>query len=257
MLNVSLIQSELIWGNVEENLSHFSQILKPLKGKTDLIILPEMFTSGFMMDSKKDIAPYKDDTLKWMADQSLKLGAVLLGSIIVCIEGHYYNRLYALDGEKVICSYDKRHLFRMGQEDQHFTAGEKREIFTIGKWRICPLICYDLRFPVWSRGVNEYDLLIYTANWPQARADVWNTLLKARAIENQVFVAGVNRVGEDGMNLKYSGNSAIYDAKGKPVGKCNDFKTEILTLELFLSDLKTFRSKFPVHLDADFFHVKM
>ncbi|RUT79050.1 amidohydrolase [Ancylomarina longa] len=255
MLRISLIQSEIFWNDVEVNLLHFSEILCPLKGNSDLIILPEMFTSGFMMDRKDEIAPYADKTLKWMTNQSLELGTVLVGSIIVCEDTQYYNRLYAIGNGKIICSYDKRHLFRMGEENHHFQSGSKREIFTIGKWRICPLICYDLRFPVWSRGVNEYDLLIYVANWPEARTEVWNTLLKARAIENQAFVAGVNRVGLDGMKLKYSGSSSIFDAKGKLLGKCNDFKNEILNLELSLSDLKSFRQKFPVHLDADSFQI--
>lgn len=254
-LKVSLAQVDLLWGKVEENLERISHLLSPLKNQTDLILLPEMFSSGFMMKKKQLIAPKAQITLDWMMQQAKDLDAAILGSIIVEEEGTYFNRLYCVDADEILCSYDKRHLFRMGEEDLHFSSGTHRLIFTLGKWRICPLVCYDLRFPVWSRNKNEYDLLLYVANWPDVRRDVWNTLLKARAIENQCFVVGVNRIGQDTSGLYYAGDSAFYDAKGKSAGRCTDYQEEIKTLELKLEDLEHFRDKFPVHLDADSFQI--
>jgi predicted amidohydrolase len=254
-LRVSIVQSDLVWGDVQENLDRFSKKLQDLKGITDLVILPEMFTSGFMMEGKGHIAKHAYNTFKWMHDQAKELDVVIVGSIIVREEYKYYNRLYCVDKNGYRIKYDKRHLFRMGDEHNHFQVGNERVIFNIGKWRICPLVCYDLRFPVWSRGNNEYDLLLYVANWPEPRRDVWNTLLKARAIENQAYTIGVNRVGEDGMNLSYSGDSCLFDAKGKLLGKCEDYKSEIQTFTISLNQLNDFRAKFPVYLDADSFQI--
>ncbi len=254
-LKVSLVQLELVWGNVDENLKRISKILSPMKNQTDLIVLPEMFSSGFMMEKKNLISPKSTMTLDWMKNQAKELNVALLGSIIVEEDGKYFNRLYCVDSEKVICSYNKRHLFRMGEEHKHFSNGNEQIVFNLGKWRIRPLVCYDLRFPVWSRNRNNYDVLLYVANWPEARREVWNTLLKARAIENQSFVLGVNRVGTDGLGLSYSGDSSVFDAKGKLIGKCTDYEEEIITLQLKLDELNDFRKKFPVHFDADSFQI--
>jgi len=254
-LRVSLVQLNLEWGNVEANLQRVSHLISSLKNQSDLIILPEMFTSGFMMENKEQIAPKAQMTLDWMKNQANELNAAILGSIIEEENGKYYNRLHCVDGENILCSYDKRHLFRMGEEHHHFSEGSTGPVFKIGKWRIRPLVCYDLRFPVWSRNQNDYDVLVYVANWPESRRDVWNTLLKARAIENQAFVVGVNRVGTDGIGINYAGDSSIFDAKGKEVGKCTDYKDEIITLRLELDNLQEFRNKFPVYLDADSFEI--
>ncbi|NOU61428.1 amidohydrolase [Marinifilum caeruleilacunae] len=254
-LNVSLVQTELIWGNVEDNLAHFSKLIADAKLKTDLLVLPEMFTSGFLMDKKEEIAPFEEISVNWMQEKASQLGAVVVGSIIVNDEGDFFNRLFVVNAKGLMGTYDKRHLFRMGEEQNHFKAGTERLIFEIGKWRICPLVCYDLRFPVWSRGNNDYDLLLYVANWPEARREVWNTLLKARAIENQAYTAGVNRIGADGMNLSYSGDSSLFDAKGKLLVKCEDHQSEIQTYSISLNDLNQFRDKFPVFLDADSFQI--
>lgn len=255
ILRVSLVQLDLEWGNVELNLQKIAQRISCLKNKTDLIVLPEMFSSGFMMENKDQIAPKAQLTISWMKEQAKDINASIIGSIIVEQEGAFYNRLYCVDGDGIVCSYDKRHLFRMGKEHQHFKGGDDRVIFTIGKWRIRPLVCYDLRFPVWSRSQNDYDLLLYVANWPEARKDVWSTLLKARAIENQSFVLGVNRIGHDGMGLSYVGGSVLYDSKGIEIGKCVDYKEDIQTYNLSLEELNGFRTKFPVHLDADSFQI--
>lgn len=253
ILRVSLVQSELSWGDVDANLSKFNKLLAPLKNKTDLIVLPEMFTSGFLMKDKENIAVHASRTFDWMKMLAMELDSVITGSIIVEEDNRFYNRLLCVNKDGLMAQYDKRHLFRMGDEQNHFEGGKKREVFKIGKWRICPLICYDLRFPVWSRNRNEYDLLLYVANWPEARKEVWNTLLKARAIENQSYVVGVNRVGTDGMNLSYSGGTMAIDAYGKPVECCEDHKEQVLTVSLSLDALMKFRQKFPVLDDGDHF----
>jgi predicted amidohydrolase len=254
-LRVSIVQYDIVWGEVKQNLLRLDKILSSAKGKTDLLILPEMFTSGFMMKQKAEIAPQAYTSIEWMKEQSIKLGAAIIGSIIVEENGNYYNRVYCFyEGDK-IAQYDKRHLFRMGNEHEHFAAGNQRCVFNLKGWRICPMICYDLRFPVWSRNKNEYDLLLYMANWPKPRREVWNVLLKARAIENQAYAVGVNRVGEDGMNLSYTGDSAIIDAKGKLLLEAEIAKEQLLTFELIKKDLDQFREKFPVHFDSDDFKI--
>ncbi|MGQ1911323.1 amidohydrolase [Marinifilum sp. RC60d5] len=256
LLKICLVQTKLVWGDVEANLNHFSNLFHELKESPDLLVLPEMFTSGFLMENKEAIAQKANYTLAWMKNQATKLEAVVLGSIIVKENTDYFNRLYVIDSSGVICTYDKRHLFRMGEEHLHFAAGNQRSIFKIGKWRICPLICYDLRFPVWSRNSNEYDLLIYVANWPSARRAVWNTLLQARAIENQSYVVGVNRVGSDAQNLTYTGDSCLIDAKGKILQKAKENESEIIFCVIDRKELNDFRMKFPVLFDADLFQIE-
>lgn len=253
LLRVSMIQANLIWGDVHANLEKFESMLLPLQGCSDLIVLPEMFTSGFSIEGKERVAQYSQYTREWMHNMAHSTGAFLLGSIVESEGNNYFNRLFVI-GPKGECQwYDKRHLFRMGQEDKHFEAGKNLIIADIKGWRIRPLICYDLRFPVWSRNRNDYDLLIYVANWPESRRDVWQTLLKARAIENQACVVGVNRVGEDGMHLKYGGDSVALDAKGNMVGLCRNYKEEIVTVTFSMSKLSEFRTKFQVGQDADSF----
>lgn len=255
VLRLSLVQSNLTWGDVNENLKQFSQQIAPLKDKSDLIVLPEMFTSGFMMSEKDEIAFYADITIAWMCEQARYLNAHIMGSFLVCEANLYYNRMHTISPNGDIFTYDKRHLFRMGNEHKHFEAGKEKGIVNIGAWRIRPLVCYDLRFPIWSRNQEDYDLLVCVANWPAVRRNVWDTLLKARAIENQAYVAGVNRVGKDGMGLTHSGGTCVIDAKGDVLTKCKDDTNEIQTKHLFLDDLRDLREKFPVYLDADAFEI--
>ena len=257
ILRLSLIQSHLHWGDVKANLQHFTETLSVLKNKTDLIVLPEMFSSGFMMSGKEEIASHTDTAIAWMTEQAEVLNAHIMGSLIVKEQDAFYNRMYTVSPQGDVSTYDKRHLFRMGNEHEHFDAGKLKGIVKIGEWRIRPIVCYDLRFPVWIRNQQDYDLLVCVANWPDARRDVWNTLLKSRAIDNQSFVAGVNRVGTDGMDLNYAGDSSLFDARGRVLAKCEDYKDDIQTVSLSWKDLQSFRTKFPVYLDADDFEIKL
>lgn len=260
-LNVTYIQSELYWEDVDKNLSHFSEKINTLKEPTDLIILPEMFTTGFSMNSKQLAEKEDGKTLQWLRQQSASNDALIIGSIIIAENNLYYNRLIAMYPDGTYNTYDKRHLFRMAQEDHHYASGSKRLIITHKGWRICPLICYDLRFPVWSRNNNGknndtvYDCLIYIANWPKPRNDAWKKLLWARAIENQAYVVGVNRVGNDGKKINYSGDSMVVDPKGVPISKATPNKSELITATLDWDVLDAFREKFPVKLDADNFEI--
>ena len=220
---------------------------------TDLIILPEMFNSGFTMNVAKVAEPMNLTTTRWLKQMAAQTGAVITGSFIVKEGGNYYNRLLWVEPNGEIETYDKRHLFRMAKENDVFSGGEKKLIKSIKGWKICPLICYDLRFPVWSRNINlDYDLLIYVANWPKVRMYPWDSLLVARAIENQSYVVGVNRVGEDGNSVPHSGNSTVIDFAGKVLAKEID-KEIILHYTLEKSPLDEFRQRFPAYLDADGF----
>ena len=266
-LSVTIIQTDLFWENSTANLANLEEKIAQISLITDLIILPEMFTTGFTMNAKSVAEPMNYITFKWLKQQAKRTQAVITGSFIVKEGGHFFNRLIWMRPDGSFETYDKRHLFRMGEEDKTFTAGKKRLIVELKGWRICPLICYDLRFPVWSRNnilknseprtLNpelSYDLLIYVANWPRVRSQVWDTLLKARAIENQSYCIGVNRVGKDGMGLDYSGNSAIIDFKGNQLFFQND--SEVIHNQILSKKkLEDFRNKFPAYLDADGFEI--
>ena len=255
-LKITIIQSELHWENVEENLAMFAKKIEAINEQTDIVVLPEMFTTGFSMESVKLAEKMDGKSVKWMKQLAVKKNVVVTGSLIIEEEGNYYNRLIWAQPDETILTYDKRHLFRMAEEDKHFTAGEDRLIVEWKGWKICPLICYDLRFPVWSRNsLPAFDCLIYIANWPEARKEPWNKLLEARAIENQVYVVGVNRVGVDGKEISYSGNSAVIDPKGNAISDITPELNEVITIELNKTDLEDFREKFPVGLDADDFEV--
>lgn len=252
-LKITLIQTNLHWEEPTANLAMLEEKIFGIAESTDLIILPEMFNSGFTMNASKVAEPMNLTTTRWMKQMAAQTGAVITGSFIVKEGENYYNRLLWVEPKGEIDFYDKRHLFRMAKENDVFSEGKKRLIKTIKGWKVCPLICYDLRFPVWSRNVHlDYDLLIYVANWPKVRMYPWDSLLVARAIENQSYVVGVNRVGEDGNGFPHSGNSAIIDFTGKVLDQAIDHET-ILSYTLEKTPLDEFRQKFPAYLDADGF----
>jgi omega-amidase len=229
-------------------------LLAPLTGRTDLIVLPETFTTGFSMEVGQLGEAADGPSVAWLREQAVALDAVVTGSVITQERDRYYNRLLWASPSGELRHYDKRHLFRMGHEHQHFTPG--REAWSV-PWRgmrVCPLVCYDLRFPVYSRRrpALEYDLLIYVANWPAARAQAWRQLLPARAIENQAFVVGVNRVGADGRGVAYAGDSVALDFLGNALTDLGALPG-VTTVELDMAALAAFRQRFPAHLDADAF----
>lgn len=252
---ISCIQTDLAWENIDQNLKHFEDKLKQLPRESEMVILPEMFTTGFSMNSKQLAEEMTGKSFQWMKTQAKKINKIILGSIIVKENENFYNRCITMFPDGNFYTYDKGHLFRMEREHIDFTKGDKRTIFKHNEWRICPLICYDLRFPVWSRNQNDYDLLIYIASWPESRREVWNTLLKARAIENQAYVVGVNRIGKDGTGISYSGDTMIIDPKGRIIKKAKDYEDEIISAGLSLNELNRFKDKFPVFLDADDFKI--
>jgi omega-amidase len=251
---ISIVQQPLVWQDAEANRAHFTAVLAPLAGTTDLVVLPEMFTTGFTMKPEDFAEPADGETRAWLLQQAAALDAAVGGSVAVNDNGRYFNRfMLALPGGPTYW-YDKRHLFRMGGEHRHYSGGSHALIVEWRGIRLCPLVCYDLRFPVWSRRRPEleYDLAIYSANWPAARRYAWSTLLRARAIENQAFVAGVNRVGDDGKGVAHTGDSVVLDFTGQPLVELND-QPHVVTLPLDLDALRAWRDKFPAQLDADAF----
>jgi predicted amidohydrolase len=250
-LHLSIIQSEIFWEDINKNLGHLDALLSQVPSSTDLILLPEMFTTGFSMNICNLAEDIDGKTLKWMQTTAIKKNAAISGSIIFEEKEKYYNRLFWVNPDGKYFIYNKRHLFHNGNEDKFYERGYERLIVNFRGWRICPLICYDLRFPVWSRNNNAFDLLLYVANWPAARNHVWNILLRARAIENQCFVAGTNRVGRDGENIHYIGESCVIHPKGYPLVLSHEPVEQILNCTLSLKDMQDFRMKFPVLNDAD------
>ncbi|MFT5997707.1 MAG: omega-amidase [Neolewinella sp.] len=210
-LNVTLLQSTIAWQNPAANLQHYAALMEQIDGPTDLIILPEMFTTGFTMDPYSNAEGMDGLGVQWLTEQAAERNAVITGSLVIEEAGKFYNRLIWMQPDGAYQTYDKRHLFAMAGEHEHYEAGRERLVVKHKGWRICPMVCYDLRFPVWTRNNDAYDLLIYTANWPNKRSYDWNTLLKARAIENQCYVVGVNRVGTDVNGHEYNGDSCVID----------------------------------------------
>ncbi|MGB0466533.1 MAG: amidohydrolase [Pontibacterium sp.] len=256
-LKVTLVQADLAWQQPALNRQHFESVFNQLEGKTDLIILPEMFTTGFTMAPESQAEPEQGETCQWLKEQAVKTGAAIMGSVVTaCAEG-YRNRLLFTTPEGEQWHYDKRHLFRMGGEHNHYQPGTERVIFEYQGWRILPQICYDLRFPVFSRNQNEYDLLVYVANWPEVRRNAWRTLLQARAIENLCYVAGVNRVGTDGSGLAYSGDSLLVGFKGDCLIDKAPSQVFTETFSLSYETLAQFREQFPAWRDADEFELKL
>jgi predicted amidohydrolase len=253
-LRVALIQQPLVWQDAATNRERFEALLLPLAGRTDLVVLPETFTTGFSMEVARLAEPAGGPTTQWLTRLAGVLDAAVTGSVITCDGGNYYNRLLWTSPAGEVRHYDKRHLFRMGREQEHFTAGRSACSVAWRGFRICPLVCYDLRFPVFSRRRPEleYEVLLYVANWPAVRADAWRQLLRARAIENQAYVLGVNRVGSDGHGVAHAGDSAAIDFLGRTLVSGGEVPV-VLSVELGLAPLVAFREKFPAHLDADRF----
>jgi predicted amidohydrolase len=249
-LKITIIQPDIIWENSRANLDKYLELIDKTES-TDVIILPEMFTTGFSMNPKNLSETMDGISVSWMKKVAKEKNAAVVGSLIIEEGNRFYNRALWILPNGEIEKYDKRHLFSMGQETDHFSAGTEKIIVEYKGWRFCPLICYDLRFPVWSRNNNEYDVLIYLANWPAARHLVWKNLLTARAIENQSYCIGVNRTGTDGTGLNYAGDSVLVSPKGftEYLGD----KETIKTFEISYSELQTFRNNFPVLNDGDNF----
>ena len=254
-LNIALIQSHLVWENPEQNRINFTNKISAILEPVDLIILPEMFTTGFTMNATQVAETMIGDTVSWMQQLAKQKNAAITGSLVIEEDDSFYNRLLVVFPEGKIEHYDKKHTFTLAGEDQIYTAGKKQLLVDYKGWKICPLVCYDLRFPVWARNTQDYDVLLYVANWPKVRIAAWNTLLKARAIENMSYCIGVNRVGKDGNNFEYSGNSAAYDVIGNRLDSIAENKevTQIITLEK--QHIETYRKKLGFLKDRDPFNL--
>ena len=256
-LKVTIVQTNLAWENVDANLSSFSQKLESLEpSSTDLIVLPEMFSTGFTMNASAVAEPMNGKAVEWMAKIAAQKNAVITGSCIIKDDGKFYNRLIWMRPDGTYEYYNKRHTFRMAEENKTYASGDKKLIVELAGWKICPLVCYDLRFPVWSRNTGNYDCLIYVANWPERRSYAWRHLLIGRAIENQSYVVGVNRIGKDGKDIDYSGYSVVLNAKGEPISNTKPNTESIETVSLSYQELENYRKEFPVSLDADKFSVE-
>ena len=216
-IKIALVQSPLIWEDPVENRKSLSKIIDHISFGVDVIVLPEMFTTGFTMSPSTISQTEGEKSVQWMKDQAERKNAALIGSMVFYEAGHYYNRLWFVEPDGKASSYDKRHTFTFAGEDKVYASGKKRLLIDFRGFRFCPLICYDLRFPVWARNTENYDLLVYVANWPEKRIDAWDALLKARAIENMAYVIGVNRVGTDYNGHNYVGHSAVYNVLGEPL----------------------------------------
>ncbi|HNC77536.1 MAG: amidohydrolase [Pseudomonadales bacterium] len=249
-LTLALVQADLAWHDIEANLAHFDQLLAPLAA-VDLIVLPEMFTTGFTMASQQQAEPMAGRGIAWLRTTAQARNAVVCGSLAIEEQGLCYNRFVWATPDGALHHYDKRHCFRMAGEHHHYRSGESAVVMSLNGFRIRPIICYDLRFPVWCRNRDDYDLLLCVANWPAARSSAWQRLLPARAIENLSYVAAVNRVGQDGKGHAYSGDSALYDWLGEPLLAAAPGEEALLTATLDLAALQRFRAGFPAHLDAD------
>lgn len=256
-LHLTLIQSNLYWESPDANLAMFEEKIWQFDKTGDLIILPEMFNSGFTMNAEAMGEPMNYKTFRWMKQMSKQTGSVITGSFIVKEGQKYFNRLIWMQPDGNYDFYDKRHLFRMAGEHNTFSPGSNKLVKTIKGWKVALFICYDLRFPVWSRNKNnEYDLAIYIANWPTARSIAWKKLLPARAIENLCYVAGVNRIGTDNNSISYSGDSGIFDFKGENLVNLYEKETSA-TFTLEKDKLISFRKEFPANQDADDFFINI
>ncbi len=253
-ITVSVVQDDMDWQDPAAARARYDHHLEKL-GKTDLVVLPEMFSTGFYLEPWHCFETMEGETVAWMRERSAEVGAVITGSLVMKAGEEYRNRMIWARPDGSMDWYDKRHLFRFGGEHHHFTGGKDRVVMHLGGWRVALFVCYDLRFPVFSRNRADYDLALYVANWPDARQYAWDTLVRARAIENQAYVAGCNRLGADRTGNTFSGGSAILDFLGKPLVDCGD-RAMVATHALSMSSLLEFREHFPASMDADDFTLK-
>jgi omega-amidase len=256
-MKITIVQPATVWENKPSNFKNIDQLIRNHFGKTDLVVLPEMFTIGFTLNAEKFAEDTDGETFRWMTNLSQKGNFAVCGSMIIRSADKYFNRFAFVTPQKECFFYDKHHLFSLANENEIFARGISRQIFKYNGFRFIPLICYDLRFPVWSRNRGDYDVMICVASWPDVRRVAWNSLLKARAIENQCYVVGVNRTGIDNEGLKYAGDSVVIDPLGKILGKVNDYEEGLTTVEISLPDLQNFREKFPFWKDADNFSLNI
>lgn len=254
-LKISVVQTDNIWENIDANLLSLTEKLKVVSEDTDMIVLPELFSTGFTMQAQHVAETMDGKAVAWMKASATEKQSLVIGSLLISDLGSYYNRLIVAFPNGSIRYYDKRHLFSFAGEDKVFKAGSERLVFEYKGLKICPLICYDLRFPVWARNTEEIDVLIFVANWPNARMLAWDTLLKARAIENLCYVVGVNRVGVDANKLVYTGHSSVYDAMGECILQSEASKEAIYDTILKISHLATVREKFSFLNDRDHFEI--
>lgn len=254
-LNVALLQFDIAWEQPEKNKIKIEKKLASLSEPVDVLILPEMFTTGFSMNASRMSESMSGVTVSWLRKLSKTYDIAIIGSIIIAEEGKYFNRLVWVQPDGKLFHYDKRHLFGMAKENKFYTAGKKKLMVTYKGWKICPLVCYDLRFPVWSRNSENYDLLIYIANWPDRRIKAWDTLLCARAIENQAYTIGVNRIGKDPKGNKYAGNSTIIDPLGNYLVKPMKPKSKLKIYKLESSKLTVIRKNLPFLKEMDQFTI--
>jgi omega-amidase len=251
-MKISVIQTALVWEDAAANRAAFTEKIHAIPEAVDLIVLPEMFTTGFTMNPSAVAETMQGESVKWMVQTAVSKGCAITGSLVIEEDGNYYNRLLFVLPDGAVKTYNKRHLFSFAGEDKHYTAGTEKLIVEYKGWKICPLVCYDLRFPVFARNVEGYDLLLYVANWPQIRTFAWDSLLKARAIENLAYTVGVNRVGQDANGHAYSGHSQILDALGAYELEPHE-NGGVFTVELSKEKLVETRAKFAFLNDRDTF----
>lgn len=254
-MKIALLQTDIIWNKPEENLKYVTEIIKKLQPGTEMAVLPEMFSTGFCVDPSPETAGSGKESISSIRSLAADSGIAICGSVIYKENKKVLNRFFAALPDGKLHTYDKRHLFRMGNEHKVYSRGNKRMTFTYKELRFLPQICYDLRFPVWSRNRNDYDVIIYVANWPSPRTDIWRKLLMARAIENNCYVIGVNRVGKDRNGFEYSGSSMVTTFHGTVLSESKIFTDDIIYTDLHIKKLEEFHQKFPSWMDADDFEI--
>lgn len=254
-LNVALVQTALAWQNPKANRTHIEAKVSTITA--DLIVLPEMFSSGFTMNASEVAETMDGETIAWLKTLSKTKNTAIVGSLVITENDNYFNRLVFVEPNGTLTTYDKRHTFTLAGEHKIYTAGQEKVIVNYRDWKICPLVCYDLRFPVWARNTEDYDVLLYVANWPKIRINAWDALLKARAIENMSYCIGVNRVGLDGNNYEYSGHSGAYDVLGNRIDSIPKSKETVEVITLEKNHIAKYREKLGFLKDRDNFSLKV